>query len=79
MRELYTANDLVRHLYHETSERERIQLDHLIHHHEEASTAFELFSEMKTALDGSGLDPHPTSIQLIMEESRRTSPQVLPL
>lgn len=69
MSEIYTANDLIRYIYKETSAEENIHIQHLIQHNLQAAEEYKELLNTIGSLEQVSLDAHPTSIQLIMEHS----------
>lgn len=69
MSEIYTANDLIRFIYKETSAEENIHIQHLIQHNLQAAEAYKELLHTIGSLEQVSLDAHPTSIQLILEHS----------
>lgn len=67
MSEIYTANDLIRYIYKETSAEENVHIQHLIQHNLQAVDEFKELSATIGSLEDVSLDAHPTSISLIME------------
>jgi hypothetical protein len=77
MSEIYTANDLLRFLFNETTAEESLHIQHLLKHHQKASEEYQQFKEMLGKLDEESLLPHPTSIQLIMEHSAKNTKELI--
>ena len=69
MSEIYTANDLIRFIYKETSAEENIHIQHLIQHNIQAAEEYKELLITVDALSEVSLNAHPTSIQLILEHS----------
>lgn len=67
MSEIYTANDLIRYIYKETTADENVHIQHLIQHNLQAADEFKELSATIGSLDNVPLDAHPTSISLILE------------
>ncbi|MES2779385.1 MAG: hypothetical protein V4651_05750 [Bacteroidota bacterium] len=69
MSEIYTANDLIRYIYEETSAEENVHIQHLIQHNLKAAEEFKELLSTIGSLEQVSLNAHPTSIQLILEHS----------
>jgi hypothetical protein len=76
MSEIYTANDLIRYIYNETSASENIHIQHLIHHNAQAEEEYKELKATINSLETVSLDAHPTTIQLILEHAHQ-QPQLI--
>jgi hypothetical protein len=74
MAKIYTE-DLIRFIYHETTAEESNDISVEVLSNSYLMQEFELLNETITQLDSMSLLPSPTSIKIIMEESRRQSAQ----
>lgn len=78
MRHTSTHNMLVKKLYNETSGWENRQLSEEMNHNWKLKEEFEMLQEAKKKLDAEVYRPSKTSIQIILEHSRKTAPAVTP-
>lgn len=69
MSKIYTANDLLRYIYRETTSQENIEI--LQQLGEDAALKEEFEQQLSTilSLSEAELDPHPTSVNIILEHS----------
>lgn len=67
MSEIYTANDLIRYIYKETSAEENVHIQHLLQHNLRAMEEYKELSGTIGSLESVALNAHPTSISLILE------------
>lgn len=72
MPQKFTNEDLIASLYNETPLQARQDLLSELKHNAALADEFADLSEIIDALDDAGLDPHPTSISIIMEYSAKT-------
>lgn len=77
MSEIYTANDLLRFMFNETTAEESVHIQHLLKHNIQAQEEYNGFQEMLTKLEENSLDPHPTSVKLIMEHSAKSAKELI--
>lgn len=77
MSEIYTANDLIRFIYQETSPAETANIQHLLQHNAQAKEEYLQLQETLKMLDDVALDPHPTSISIIMEHSHKQAAELI--
>jgi hypothetical protein len=71
-----TKEDLIRHAYGETSAEEN-QLISLALESNQELREFSVFLKLTTdALNSISMKPHPTSVQIIMEESQDSSMEI---
>jgi hypothetical protein len=77
MSEIYTANDLLRFIFNETSAEESIHIQHLLKHNLQAKEEYDGLNDMLAKVEESGLDPHPTSVQLILEHSAKSAKELI--
>jgi hypothetical protein len=72
MAKIYT-DDLIRFIYHETTSEESNDISVALLSNSYLMAEFELLNETIAQLDSISMNPHPTSIKIIMEESRKQS------
>jgi hypothetical protein len=77
MSEIYTANDLLRFMFNETSAEETIHIQHLLKHNTQAKEEYDGLKEMLAKVEESSLDPHPTSVKLILEHSAKNTKELI--
>lgn len=77
MSEIYTTNNLIRFIYQETSPAETANIQHLLQHHSEAKEEYLQLQETLKMLDGVALNPHPTSIAIIMEHAHKQAAELI--
>lgn len=77
MSEIYTANDLLRFMFNETTDEEAVHIQYLLNHNVKAKEEYENLKEMLGKVDESSLDPHPTSVKLIMEYSAKNAKELI--
>lgn len=74
MRHTSTQDMLVKKLYNETSAQENELLQEEMNTNWELKEEFEAMKEVKEKLDAERYTPSKTSIQIILEHSRKTAP-----
>jgi hypothetical protein len=77
MSEIYTANDLLKFLFNETTAEESLHIQHLLKHNVQATEEFQQLKETLSRLDQESLDPHPTSVKLILEHSAKNTKELI--
>jgi len=77
MPEIYTANDLIRYIYKETTAEENLHIRHLLNHNVAAREEFDAFTEITCALNSNAINAHPTSIQLVLEHSLKQAAELI--
>jgi hypothetical protein len=77
MPKIYTANDLISFIYNETSTEQSIHVEHLLKHNVKAKEEFDVLKETIDMLDAESLDPHPTSLKIIMEHSAKNAKELI--
>jgi hypothetical protein len=71
MSKIYTATDLIRYIYRETTPAENAGILHQMHADEAFKEEFENQLATLLVLNEAELDPSPTSVSLILEHSLR--------
>jgi hypothetical protein len=71
MPKIYTANDLIRFIYQETSTRENLEIQQEIEQFPYAAEELEGVQSILSQLDEIDLEPDPTSVKLILEYSQK--------
>lgn len=69
MRKVYTTDDLIRFIYRETSENEERGIMEQLTSDESFLQEYRTIVKTVTALDEKPMEPHPTSLSIIMEYS----------
>lgn len=77
MSEIYTANDLIRFIYKETTPLESANIQFLIQHNLAAKEEYESLLELTTSFADASLDPDPTSVNIIMEYSHNQAAELI--
>lgn len=73
MAKQYTENDLLRYLYHELNEQERLEIEAQLITDSDLQAAFLNLKAGKSLLAQLEAEPSATSIELIMEYSAKTA------
>lgn len=68
----FTPEDLIASFYNETDQQTRQEILSELKNDATLADEFSDLSEVIGMLDDAGLDPHPTSIAIIMEHSAKT-------
>ena len=71
MPKIYTSTDLVCYLFQETTTLENAEIANQLQFDTEAAEELEQFQQTLLDLKECELDPHPTSVNIIMEYSAR--------
>lgn len=69
MSKIYTATDLTRYIYRETTQQENIDILNQMQYDMELKEEFEMQLAAVLMLSEAELDPNPTSVSLILEHS----------
>jgi hypothetical protein len=69
----FTKDDLIRYLYHETTEKEEQEIKHALLFDAELRTAYSNLCAMKNELDNARLEPSPKTVMNILDYSRSKS------
>jgi hypothetical protein len=77
MSEIYTATDLIRYIYKETTAEENEHIERLLQHNLAAREEYESYKEMTGILENVSLDPSPTSVKIIMEHAHRHDAELI--
>lgn len=73
MAQNYTENDLLRYLYHEVSEKEKLEMEAQLLVNADLQKAFVLLKSGMESLEKLSEEPSQTSVDIIMEYSQKTS------
>jgi hypothetical protein len=65
----YTPDDLIRFIYHETSESEELGIIEQLASDQEFLNEYRQLVKTVSALGGGFTDPHPTSVNIVLEYS----------
>lgn len=66
----FTQNDLIRFLYHETSEEENLEIKRALQYDQDLTLQFEELQTVVNNLDDSMMEPSVDSIEKILSYSR---------
>ncbi len=69
MSKIYTATDLTRYIYRETTQQENIDILNQMQYDMDLKEEFEMQLAAVLMLSEAELDPNPTSVSLILEHS----------
>ncbi len=73
MIETFTQNNLVRHLYTEESKQEAEHMNSILASDDELTENFNDYQSIMNSMNYSLLEPHPDSVNFIIEYSRITA------
>lgn len=66
----FTQNDLIRYLYHETTEKEEQEIDKALLSDSELRSMYTSMSAIKKEMDSAQLEPSPTTVLNILSYAR---------
>ena len=69
MRQIYSSNSLIKHLYRETSITEQIIIDCSLEEDDALKEMMNVFQESKNLLNKGYFTPSPSSIQIILSKT----------
>lgn len=73
MQKIYTENDIVRYIYNEVSTPERKQIENALESDTYLMKVYAQMKEVVLKMDKVKFQPHPSSVELILEHSKASS------